>query len=131
LDLQQAARLSAAPSVDARPAVRLQRGPFRDRPDVWSLVPVDFALSIPGQKSLFGEPVDWFATELERHRATPRVVMLGTNGARLGPDETLPAGLAAIIPAIARHGISVWLCTRGPITPDVFDLLVQYREKVP
>src|SRR5262245_61451770 len=106
LNLQEAARLSAAPSVDARPSVRLQRGPLRDRPDVWSLVPVDFALSVPTQKNLFGEPDDWFATELERNRATPRVVMLGTNSTRLGPDETLPSDLSTIIPAIARHGIN-------------------------
>jgi DNA repair photolyase len=79
---------------------------------------------------LFGEPEDWFAAELERCRATPRVVMLGTPAARLGPDGTLPIDLATIIPAIAQHGITAWLSIRGPIAPTFFDALVMHREKV-
>lgn len=130
LNLQEAARLSATASRKDRPAVRLQRGPLRDRPDVWSLVPVDFALPVANQKNLFGESEDWFAAEMERCHAKPRVVMLGTTMARIGSDESMPADVSTIIPTIARHGITTWFSTRAAIRPGVFDALVMHHDKV-
>src|SRR5947207_1295273 len=64
LRLQEAAR-SSIPldpgAKPARPAVRLQRGPFRDRPEIWALAPLDDALPIAQQKNLFAEAEDWLA----------------------------------------------------------------------
>jgi len=125
LRLQEAAR-SSIPldpgAKPARPAVRLQRGPFRDRPEIWALAPLDDALPIAQQKNLFVEAEDWLAAEMERVSAAPRVILIDAAIARPGID------LARIIATLARHRIVAWLSTSVPLAADVVEALAKHEE---
>src|SRR5262249_25314440 len=126
LRLQEAAQRSI-PLVSAarreRPAVRLQRGPFRDRPDIWALAPLDDGIPLAQQMSLFGEAEDWFAAEIERCSADPRVVMIDAN-APFGSD------LVTIIETLARHRVMASISTSESLTPDVVEALTKHEEFV-
>jgi DNA repair photolyase len=119
-----------AAAVAARPAVCLQRGPFRDRPDIWSLVRGDNALPLATQKSLFDDSSDWFAAELERCATKPRFILLGSAAPRLGHDEAMPDSLDALISVIARHDIVAWLSTRATLSTELFETLTNHRDRV-
>jgi hypothetical protein len=133
LRLQEAARSSiplVSGSPPERPAVRLQRGPFRDRPEIWSLVPADDSSPLPQQKNLFAESDDWLAAEMGRCSAQPRVITVGLISARPGAAHSLSPDIPQIVAAIARHKIVAWLSTTGPLGPDVIETLVKNRDFV-
>src|SRR5262245_5192630 len=126
LRLQEAAKssipLDPAPKP-GRPLVRLQRGPFRDRRDIWALAPLDDTVPLTQQKNLFGEAEDWFAAEIERCSADPRVVMIDAD-ASFGPD------LAGIIETLARRHVMAWISTSGSLSPAVLEALATHEEFV-
>src|SRR5262245_58871533 len=123
LRLQEAAESSIPLNpglTPARPVVRLHHGPFRDRPEIWSLVPIDDALPMK-QKSLFGEAEDWLADEMERCSAEPRIVLID---ASIVHD----IDLAKIIETLARHRVVAWLTTNVPLGLDVIAALARHEE---
>jgi hypothetical protein len=126
LRLQEAARSSIpldAGAKTARPAVRLRRGPFRDRPEIWSLIPLDDAVPLAQQKNLFAEAEDWLAAEMERCSAEPRIIRIDAN-APFGPD------MAQIIETVARLKIVAWVTTNQPLPADVIEALAKHEDFV-
>ncbi len=129
LRLQEAARSSIPPNTATPPVWRLRHGPFRDRRDIWRLVPDDGVAPLR-QRNLFGESDDWLTAEIERCASRPRVVMIGSASARIAAEQPLPPDLAKIIDTLAHHEIVAWLTTAGAFAPTILDALTRNRDHV-
>src|SRR5579859_6168679 len=117
---------NAALPRDPQPPISdflLQRGPYSDRPEVWSL---DFAHRHPfgaadsGRPSLFDEAIlpieglaDELAAELEFRSEHPQIVLIGPHPDPLLPLPDVQSEIARVVEVLASHGIVAWLSTRG------------------
>jgi DNA repair photolyase len=139
--------LKAAPSPLRRlrrPDFLLQRGPFRNRPDILSLEPArgfnSEAVICPTQAqqgqmaehplSLVEGASDWLGAELSARSSKPRIVMIGQTVDPFQPVDELQREVGKTVDILAYHGVSSWLSTRGMIQSDVLDILEQHRDRV-
>src|SRR5262245_21502008 len=119
---------------DAPTAFLLHRGPYPDRPEVWSLDLTDGETDSP---SLFadaslegGSLSDRLATELDFRRDHPRLVLVGRESDPFSSDPDAQQQMVRVVEVLAKRGIVAWLSTRRIPTSEVLEFLTQRRELV-
>ena len=114
----------------------LHRGPYSDRPEVWSLdlTQISGASDSP---SLFentkpvGEGLaDRLAAELDFRRDRPRLVLVGPEIDPFPADPDGQQETVRIVEMLAKRDIIAWLSTRRTPMAAVLDALTQYRSQL-
>ncbi len=140
-------RLQEAEAVPVRrlpkPAFLLQRGPFRNRPEIMVLEPArgcDHRCAFcptQAQQEVSDEPVsliegvsDWLSAEFSARSFKPHIVMVGPASDPFQPIPELQREVGRIIEILAERGVTSWVSTRGVIQADVLDVLERNRDHV-
>jgi len=134
------------PEVLRQPASRFQlkRGPFPDKPDIWSLDilrgnafrlahdPARSARDYPGDGfvALSAAAAEHLDKELTMRREKPRMVLLGRHADPLQPLHAVQVEIGQVIEVLAKHGVVSWLHTRGIAMPHLWHVIDEQRAHV-
>lgn len=83
-----------------------------------------------GIVQLFGDNVERIDEELAARKHKPRAVYVSPATDPFPPLAEVQAETARVVEALARHGVSAWLMTRGLIRPSALRVLEAHRERV-
>ena len=116
------------------PDFLLRRGPYSDRPEVWSL---DFGSSERHEPGLFVAAIppdtdlaDRLAAELAFRNDRPGLILIGPDADPFSPRPDVQHEVARIIEVLAERGIVAWLATRGTPLPTLMETLARHRQHV-